>query len=112
MPLKYLIPLLCLGGLLFVGLVFISPRLAITVTIMTLGFTMVWKTSWWLETFGRNPWAEQHLTGGLGAGAGGSWLLYKLLGIVTMVLGFLYLTGGLQSILTNTLGTFFSSGYN
>jgi hypothetical protein len=108
--LKLLIPLLLAGGFVFVGLVFISPRLAITITIMTVGFSMVWKTSWWIELFGRNPWAEEHLTGGLGSGAGGSWLFYKLLGIVTMIGAFLYLTGGLQSILVSTVGIFFRSG--
>ena len=109
-PLKYLLPLLTVIGLLFVGLLFISPRIAIATAIMAVGFTMVWKTSWWIEMFGRNPWAESQLKSGLGAGAGGSWLFYKLLGILTMILAFLSMTGGLQSILVNTVGVFFSSG--
>lgn len=112
MPLKYLIPLLTVIGLVFVGIMFVSPRLAITIAIMAVGFTMVWKTAWWVDIFGRNPWAEEHMAGvgGIGAGMGGSWLFYKILGIVIMVLAFLYFTGGLQSILVRTVGIFFSSG--
>ncbi len=112
MPLKALIPLLLGVGFLFVLLLYLAPRVAITAVIMGIGFTMVWKTPWWIDLFGRNPWAEQHLTSGLGAGAGGSWLFYKLLGIVTMIGGFFYLTGGLQTMLVSVLGTFFGAGQN
>ena len=112
MPLKYLIPLLTIVGILYVILMFVAPRLTITIAIMALGFSLVWKTSWWIELFGRNPWAEEHLTSGLGSGAGGSWLFYKLLGIVIMVAAFLYFTGGLQGGLVRYLGIFFRSGVN
>ena len=77
------------------------------ILIMGTGFTMVWKTVWWLDMFGRNPWAEKFLGSG---GWGGSWLFYKLLGIVVMVGAFLYATGLLQTIFVGTLGKFFGYG--
>ncbi|MDP3685893.1 MAG: hypothetical protein Q8R32_03615 [bacterium] len=113
MPLKYLIPLLAGISILLVIIFLISPRFGTTILLVTLGFLMVWRTQWFLEMFGRIPWAEEKLTGGLGAGSGGSWLWYKLLGIITIVAAILYLTGILQALLTNILGVFFSSGvYN
>lgn len=110
MPLKYLIPLLGGISILLVVIFLISAKFGITLILITIGFLMVWKTSWFLEMFGRIPWAEEKLTGGLGAGSGGSWLWYKLLGIITIVAAILYLTGILQTLLTNILGVFFSSG--
>lgn len=107
MPLKVLIPLAIVGSILLVVIFLVSPRFGITLTLITIGFLMVWKTSWFLDMFGRVPWAEKHLTGGFGAGAGGSWLWYKLLGIITIVAAILYLTGTLQALLTNILGPFF-----
>lgn len=109
MPLKYLIPLAIGIGLLYVILIFVSPRSAAAIAILALGFSMVWKTVWWLDTFGRNAWAERNLTSGLGSGAGGSWLFYKLLGIIIIIGGALYWLGSLQNILINTLGTFFGA---
>jgi len=112
-PLKVLIPLLVGISILLVVIFLVSLRFGITLMLVTIGFLMVWKTSWFLQMFGRVPWAEEHLTGGFGAGAGGSWLWYKLLGIITIVAAILYLTGILQALLTNILGVFFSSGvYN
>ncbi|TSC71588.1 MAG: Uncharacterized protein G01um101438_1019 [Parcubacteria group bacterium Gr01-1014_38] len=109
-PLKYLIPLLVGISILLVIIFLVSLRFGITLILVTIGFLMVWKTPWFLEMFGRVPWAEKHLTGGFGAGAGGSWLWYKLLGIITIVAAILYLTGILQALLTNILGVFFGSG--
>lgn len=110
-PLKYLIPLLTVGMLAFVGIFFLSRRLAITILLMALGFSMVWKTPWFLDMFGRVPWAEAHMTSSLGAGFGGSWMWYKLLGIVIIAIAILYLTGVLQILLVNTLGTFFGGAF-
>jgi len=110
-PLKILIPLAIMGSFLFVGLFILSHRFAIMLILIAIGFTMVWKTPWFLDFFGRVRWAEEHLSGGgLGAGMGGSWLWYKLLGVLVIVGAILYMTGALQSLLTNVLGTFFSSG--
>jgi hypothetical protein len=99
------------GGIIFLMiLLWLSPKWFITVVIAFIGFTMVWKTSNWMEMFGRNSWAEEHLVSGFGSGMGGSWMLYKLLGIIAIVCSFLYVTGLLQSILVAVLGTFFGAG--
>lgn len=109
MPLKYLIPLLTASVLVFFGLWFFSRRFAITLILAAIGFSMVWRTTWFLGAFGRIPWAEAHLTSSFGAGMGGSWMWYKLLGIVIIAVAILYLTGVLQILLVNTLGTFFGA---
>lgn len=93
-------------------LLWLSPKWFVTVMIAGVGFTMVWKTSWWLEMFGRNSWAEEHLTSGFGSGMGGSWMFYKLLGIITIVCAFLFVTGLLQNIAVSVLGTFFGATQN
>jgi len=99
------------AGIIFLMLLlWLSPKWFITIIIAGIGFTMVWKTSFWIEMFGRNSWAESNLVSGFGSGMGGSWMFYKLLGIAFIVCSFLYVTGLLQSILVSVLGTFFSSG--
>lgn len=105
--LKVLVPLLA-GSLILLVLAFtLSPRVGFTLVFIALGFTMVWKTTWFLDVFGRVPWAEQHLTTSFGAGFGGSWMWYKLLGVVVIAVALLYLTGVLHILLVNTLGVFF-----
>ena len=84
-------------------------RFFIGLLIIAVGFSMVWKTTWYLDVFGRVPWAEQHLTTSFGAGLGGSWMWYKLLGIVVIVAALLYMTGILQGILVTILGPFFGA---
>lgn len=99
------------GGAIFLMLLlWISPKWFVTVLIAGVGFTMVWKTTWWLDSFGRNSWAEEHLSSGFGTGMGGSWMMYKFLGIIVMVGSFMYVTGLLQGLLVGVLGTFFGAG--
>lgn len=62
--------------------------------IIGVGFLIVWKAEWMMENFGRIAWAEEHL-----GSEGGTRLLYKLIGITTIVLSFLYMSGALSSIL-------------
>ncbi len=85
----------------------LSPRIFLYILIGTMGFTMIWKTVWWIGTFGRIAWAEEHLTSGFGGGAGGSWLLYKLLGIITIIAVILHWTGSLERIFVSIFGNFF-----
>lgn len=75
--------------------------------LVALGFFMVWKTTWFMDLFGRIPWAEQHLTTSFGTGLGGSWMWYKLLGILVIVAAIMYMTGTLQILVINLLGSFF-----
>ena len=52
------------------------------------GTMMVIKTEWLLENFGRISWFEEKL-----GGEGGSRLGYKLLGIIVIIAGILFITG-------------------
>lgn len=61
---------------------------------VVLGFVIVWKSEWFLTNFGRIPWAEEHL--GL---EGGTRLFYKLLGIVVILLSFMYMGGFVEGII-------------
>ena len=44
-----------------------------------------------VRTFGKSSWAEAHFQT-----SGGSYLLWKIVGIILMILGFLFLVGGLD----------------
>lgn len=107
MPLKYLIPLLAGGMIAFVLLWLFARRFAITLILLAVGFGMVARPQWFLSLFGRIAWAEEHFTSGFGAGMGGSWGWYKILGVLIIVAGLLYFTGLLQILLVNLLGAFF-----
>ena len=52
-----------------------------------LGFSLVVKSEWMLENFGRISWAEKHL------GGGGTRMGYKLVGMLFIFFAFLYITG-------------------
>jgi hypothetical protein len=52
--------------------------------IIAIGLTLVIKTEWYLQNFGRVDWAEQHL-----GFEGGSRLFYKLLGTFVCFIGIL-----------------------
>jgi len=52
--------------------------------IAGLGFLFVLKTQWFLYNFGRIPFGEKYF------GGGGSRLMYKLIGIIIMLFGFMY----------------------
>ncbi len=60
-----------------------------------IGILLVWKTFGLVNTFGRVEWAERHLSGGLG----GTYLLYKLIGIVVIILSAMYMFGLLERFL-------------
>lgn len=78
----------------------------LVVFLIGLGVVMVWKTSWFLDFFGRVPWAERYLGSGYGAGLGGSWSWYKLLGILVIVGALLYMTGLLEILLVKIFSGF------
>lgn len=79
-------------------------RIIIGLLIVVIGFSMVWKTVWYLRTFGRIRWAERYL--GL---EGGSRLFYKLLGVVIIFLGVFLATNLLGGIILESVGRFFTS---
>ncbi len=53
-----------------------------------LGYLLVWKTNMFYEFFGPLPVAEKYIHS-----EGGSRLLYKLIGVTLIFIGFLFLTG-------------------
>ncbi|MCH7492599.1 hypothetical protein IID19_03345 [Patescibacteria group bacterium] len=59
-----------------------------------IGFLITWKSDWLMNNFGRIAWAEAHL-----GTEGGTRMLYKLIGIVTIIFAFLYMSGAMGSIL-------------
>lgn len=59
--------------------------------------TLVIKYSFQITNlFGKIGWAENHLSSGLG----GTYTLYKLIGVVIIILAMLYMFGGLGFVLS------------
>lgn len=71
--------------------------------VVLIGCAMVIKTEWFLENFGRSEWAEEKL------GGGGTRLMYKLLGILGIILSILGVTGALGEILISLFSTLFGA---
>lgn len=57
------------------------------ILIVGVGFLLVWKSDWLLNNMGRIDWAERHL-----GTEGGTRLMYKLIGIIIIIAGFLHAT--------------------
>jgi hypothetical protein len=73
--------------------------------IAGLGFLMIWKTSWIVQNFGTNAWAEAKL-----GSSGGTRIMYKLLGLIAMILGMMMITGLSEGFLMATIGKIFTAG--
>ncbi len=54
------------------------------IIIAAVGFLLVWKSEWLINNFGRINFAEQHL-----GTSGGSRLMYKIIGIIIIFVGFM-----------------------
>ncbi|MFH1839013.1 MAG: hypothetical protein ABII13_01510 [Patescibacteria group bacterium] len=80
------------------GLIF---RILIGLVLAGLGSVMVIRTRIFLEFFGTIDWAEAKL------GGGGSHLMYKLIGIAFIFIGFMVATNLWSAFLEATLGSFF-----
>ncbi len=52
------------------------------IIIAAVGFLLIWKSEWLINNFGRINFAEQHL-----GSAGGSRLMYKLIGSIIIFVG-------------------------
>lgn len=76
-----------IGGLLCVG----------------IGFVIVWKTRKFIDAFGGIDWADRKF------GGGGTALMYKMIGIIVILVGFLWLTNMWDAFLNATLGSLFGS---
>jgi hypothetical protein len=64
-----------------------------------VGALMVVKTEWFLENFGTIAWAEENI-----GSSGGSRLMYKLIGLIIIFIGFLLVTNMFNNFLMATLG--------
>lgn len=62
---------------------------------------MVIKSAWFVGTFGRSDWAEQHL------GGGGTYTMYKLLGLAVIIIAVLSATGAMGEIIIVIFGRMF-----
>lgn len=69
--------------------------------IIALGFFMVVKSDWFVQNFGHSSWAEDHL------GGGGTYLMYKLLGLAFIILALFGMTGLLGEIIIGVFGRLF-----
>ena len=75
-------------------------RYIVGIIIIGIGFLITWKSEWLVNNLGRIPWAEQHL-----GTEGGTRMFYKLLGILIIILSFLFMGGILESILRGIFGS-------
>ncbi len=71
---------------------------------IALGAVMVIKTQWFVENFGYSAWAEEKL------GGGGTRLMYKVLGIIFIIIALLVMTDMMGPILLNIFGRLFGIG--
>jgi len=69
------------------------------IIFIIIGFIIVWKSNWLYENMGAVEFAEEKL-----ASWGGSRFFYKLIGIVIIFLSFLFMSGGLGTILRKAFG--------
>jgi len=74
----------------------------IGVLVVILGVFLVIKTEWFVVNFGTIAWAEEHL-----GTSGGSRLMYKLIGLLSIFIGFLLVTNMFQGFLLGTIGKIF-----
>ena len=69
---------------------------------MVAGFLLIWKATWILNNFGRVNFAEKYL-----GTMGGTRMFYKLIGILAILICFIWVSGTLDNILLATLGPLF-----
>lgn len=58
------------------------------IVIFVVGTSLVLKTEWYLQTFGRIAWFDEKL-----GSEGGSRLGYKLMGVLVLFIGLVMMTG-------------------
>ncbi len=77
-------------------------RYFIGIVMVGVGLFLVLKTEWFIQNFGTNAWAEEHL-----GYNGGTRLMYKLIGIAFIFFGFLAITNMINGFLAGTIGKIF-----
>lgn len=79
-------------------------RLLIGFALIAFGFVIVWKTRAFIDTFGHIDWADQKL------GGGGTQIMYKVIGIFLIFIGFLWAFNLWNAFLQATLGSILPTG--
>jgi hypothetical protein len=74
-------------------------RIIIGFLIAAGGFMIVWKSEWFQQNVGSISWAEEKM-----ASMGGSRMMYKLIGLAALLIGFLAITNLHKSFFLNTFG--------
>jgi hypothetical protein len=69
---------------------------------VALGVLLIVKTEWFCENFGSIAWAEEHL-----GYNGGTRLMYKIIGLVFIFIGFLLVTNLFGGFIGGTIGKIF-----
>ncbi len=77
-------------------------RIVIGIVLAAIGVLLMLKTEWFVQNFGSNAWAEEHL-----GSSGGTRLLCKLIAIAFIFFGFLAITNMVGGFLDGTLGKVF-----
>lgn len=77
-------------------------RIIIGLIGIGLGMILIIKSEWFLANFGRIDWAEIHL-----GTEGGTRLLYKLIGLVFILISILIMTGLIEGVLLAIFGPLF-----
>lgn len=76
-------------------------RIIIGFLVTALGFSMVWKTEFYMSILGEIDWAMKYL------GGGGTRLFYKLLGTAIIIIGFLVVTNLWEGFMVSLVGSVF-----
>lgn len=69
-------------------------RIVAGIILVALGAVLVIKAEWFYQNFGEIKWASEHL-----GAEGGSRLMYKLIGLALIIIGFLVMTGMIGGVL-------------
>jgi hypothetical protein len=77
-------------------------RIILGLLMVVVGFLIVWKTEWINSNFGSISWAEAKM-----GSMGGSRLLYKLIGLTFIFIGFLTVTNLHQAFFVGAFGWLF-----
>ena len=72
------------------------------IIITAIGFILVWKSEWLLNNFGRISFAEKYL-----AHSGGTRLMYKLIGIIVIIIGIMYATNLTDNLIAKIVNIVF-----
>ncbi|MBI5071408.1 hypothetical protein HZB93_00730 [Candidatus Falkowbacteria bacterium] len=77
-------------------------RIIVGIVGIVIGSIMVIRSEWLLSFFGRINWAEIHL-----GSEGGTRVFYKLIGILTILISLMIMTGMIEGLLMAIFGPLF-----